>query len=75
MGVMAVMHPKEGDLKVIWDLNNGDEVAAARSQFDELLGKGFMAYRVQPGGKRGTQIRAFDPNAESLILAPPLVGG
>jgi len=75
MGEMAVMDPRAGDLKVIWDPENDDEVAAARAQFATLTKKGFMAYSVGAGGRKGTLIRAFDPAAEKIILSPPLVGG
>ena len=75
MGEMAVMDRRAGDLKVIWDPSNEDEVQAARKQFDGLTKKGFMAYTVAAGGKKGTQIRAFDRNAEKIILAPALRGG
>lgn len=75
MGVMAVMDATAGDVKVIWDPENEDEVAAVQQQFDELRAKGFLAYRVAERGRKGVQLREFDPNAESLILAPPLVGG
>jgi hypothetical protein len=72
---MSVMDPVEGDLKIIWDPNNADEVAAAKAQFDALTGKGFMAYTVAEGGGKGQQIRQFDARAEKTILAPALRGG
>lgn len=75
MGEMAIMDRVAGDLKVIWDPDNDDEVAAARAQFDTLRGKGYLAYTVGDRGRKGTQIRAFDAAAEKMILAPPLVGG
>jgi hypothetical protein len=34
-----------------------------------------VAFRVGEGGRKGEQIRAFDPEAEKLILAPPMAGG
>lgn len=73
--VMAVMDPKAGDLKVIWDPNNEDEVAAAADQFTTLRKKGYLAYTVDSRGKKGTQITEFDPTAEKIILAPALRGG
>lgn len=76
MGEMAVMD-RSGDLKVIWDKNNPDEVEAARKQFEELTSKKrFLAYRVEgKKGEKGEVIRTFDPDAERIILAPPMVGG
>jgi len=35
-----------------------------------------MAYKAEgKNGERGEQIRKFDPDAERIILAKPLVGG
>jgi hypothetical protein len=75
MGEMAIMDRVAGDLKVIWDPENENEISAAREQFDSLRKKGYMAYTVGERGRKGTQIREFDPSAEKMILAPPLVGG
>lgn len=65
----------QGDLKIIWDPDNEDEVSAAKKQFNELTGKGFMAFAVGRGGKKSERIRSFDPDAEKVILAPPLSAG
>lgn len=73
-GELAVLD-FSGDIKTVWDSENREEVAAARKQFDELRAKGFAAFKVKKGGEKGEQIRAFDADAESIILVPPLVGG
>lgn len=75
MGEMRVMDRNKGDLKVVWDPDRPEEVEAARAQFDQLRGKGYMAYLVRVGGRKGEQITEFDPAAESLIMAPALRGG
>lgn len=78
MSELRIMDREAGDLRVTWDPNVPAEVAAARAQFDSLIGrggKGYMAYKVQAGGGKGEQIRQFDPNAEAIILAPAMVGG
>lgn len=64
-----------GDTKVIWSSENADEVANARKTFDELRAKRFVAFRVNKLGNKGEQISTFDPDAEKMILVPPLVGG
>jgi hypothetical protein len=75
-GEMSVMDREKGDLKVIWDKDNRDEVAAAKAQFEDLTKKGFVAYEVKgKEGRKGNQIRQFDPSAERIILAPALRGG
>jgi hypothetical protein len=75
MGSMQVLD-RTGDTKVIWDKNNPDEVENARRTFDELKAKGFLAYSVKGrDGEKGELLRTFDPDAERLIMSPPLVGG
>jgi len=66
----------KGDTRVIWNPRDPDEVAAARAQFDTLVKeKRFLAFRVNTTGGKGEQIREFDPEAEKLIIAPPMAGG
>jgi phage terminase large subunit-like protein len=76
MGEMRVMG-RSGDTRIIWNPRDVDEVAAAKRTFDDLVGgKGFLAFRVnKESGNKGTQIREFDPQAEKLIIAPPMAGG
>jgi hypothetical protein len=65
-----------GDTKVIWDADNADEVAAAKAQFDALKKKGFAAFKVKGvTGAKGAKIDEFDPDAEKMILVPPMAGG
>lgn len=66
---------RTGDTRIIWDPENEEEVENARRTFNELREKRFVAYAVRAGGGKGEVIRQFDPEAEKLILAPPLVGG
>ena len=73
-GVMAVMN-ESGDLKTCWDRTKPEEIDAARAQFDSLKQKGYMAYKVNAKGYRGEVISAFDPEAQNIILAPPMQGG
>lgn len=75
MGEMAVMD-RTGDTKVIWDATRQEEVDAAKETFKRLQKKGYIAYKVEGAqGEKGEIIREFDPSAEKLIMAPPLVGG
>jgi hypothetical protein len=64
-----------GDSKTTWDPNQPDEVSAARSTFDRLKGKGYIAYRVNQAGDKGEVMREFDATVGKMILSPPLVGG
>jgi len=75
MGQMRVMDKDAGDLKVIWDKDNTNEIEAAEEQFDKLIEKGFTAYQVDKKGEPGKKITKFDPKAEKLIMSPRIVGG
>lgn len=74
MNEMAILG-KEGDTKVIWDPQNKDEIEAAKTQFDLLINKSFLAFKVLKSGEQGSQIRKFDPKAGKIIMVPPVVGG
>lgn len=74
MGVMATLS-RAGDVRVIWDPGNKEEVAAAKRSFDDLTKKGHLAFAVKKTGEKGVQVREFDPEAEKIILAPPMRGG
>lgn len=74
-GEIAIMG-REGDLKVIWNPRNHDEVDAAKEQFKALRKKGFAAFKATgKDGAQGEQIHDFDPEAGRIIMVPPLAGG
>lgn len=75
MGELCVMDPKLGDLKFTWDSENEDEVELAEKQFDEAKKKGFLAFKVKKDGSKGKQIEKWDPDAEKIIMIPPIAGG
>lgn len=64
-----------GDQKVVWDIDNDDEVEAAEATFDTLTEKGFTAYKVKKDGTQGKKITKFDPKAGMVIMVPKLAGG
>lgn len=72
--VMAMMN-SSGDLKTIWSADKPDEVAIARRAFEDAKKKGYMAYRVNRKGDKGEVMGGFDPEAETIILAPAMQGG
>lgn len=75
LNAMAVMG-HEGDTKTIWNKDNPDEVDVARRTFNDLKKKGYYAYRVVgEKGDKGEIMHEFDPKAERMIMALPMVGG
>ena len=75
MGEIAVMG-RAGDVKVIWDRTKPDEVENTRESFNRMRKKGYLAWSVKgKDGQKDEQITEFDPDAERIILAPPMRGG
>ncbi len=60
-----------GDTKIRWNANDPDEVALANKAFDAYRKKHpkAIAYSVDKHGDKGaTALKAFDPNAELILL-------
>lgn len=74
MGEIVQMDQR-GDTTVAWDPMNQQETETARDTFNRMVGQGYMAYTVPPGGGRGEMVREFDPEAAKIILAPRVAGG
>lgn len=73
MGEMRVLE-KGGDMKISWSSTNDKEVAAAKETFEKRIKDGWAAFRDKLGSK-GDRIKTFDPDAERIILLPPITGG
>ena len=72
--IIRVVDPS-GDLKFTWDADDPDEIAAIEDLFNEKIKDKWIAYSVKRSGKKGVVIKTFDPEAEKIIMAPPMVGG
>jgi predicted RNA binding protein YcfA (HicA-like mRNA interferase family) len=57
-----------------WDKADQVSVKAAEARFNELTRKGYFAARQEPDGSH-TQLQTFDPEAETIVLRPQLIGG
>jgi hypothetical protein len=78
-GVLSYLTPENGDVRLTWEHGNADDIATARRAFNDLRGKGYLAYRLT-AGRRGQEpqrerIHRFDPDAEQVVLVPALQGG
>lgn len=73
MNEMRIMN-RQGDNKVTWEVDVQEQVDAAQKQFEELVQQGYFAYKSMGNGQ-GEMITEFDPNAEKLVLFPPIAGG
>jgi len=60
----------------MWDADKQDEVDAARSMFNHLRNKHYLAFKAEgKEGRQGSQIDRFDPDLERIIMVPRMVGG
>ena len=70
---------REGDRRVQWFNNNLRSINEAKALFNELIGQGMVAYRIDPNtGAAGNSImKTFDPGAEEVVFMSPraMVGG
>lgn len=64
-----------GDTKLAWDSAKPAEVETARSVFDKLGALGYLAFGIKGQDKQDQRIYKFDPDAERLLLIPPIAGG
>lgn len=73
MGIMRVQD-KTGDTEIAFDVKDKASIKAAEKVFNDLMAKQHMAYKTDGKGG-GEVIRTFDPTAEEIVVAVPLVGG
>jgi hypothetical protein len=65
---------KDGDMKISWNSRSDTEIAAAKETFEKRIKDGWSAFREKMGIK-GDKIKIFDPDAERIVLVPPISGG
>lgn len=71
---MSVIN-KSGDVKVTWDPAVPAEVDIAREAFNAHKKKGHAMFRVKGLGGQGEKMTEFDPQAERILVVPPVAGG
>jgi len=64
---------RAGDTKVIFDPEVEEEVDVAKEQFENLIDKGFTAFKVNKKGEKSTT--KFNPKEGKYIFLPPIQGG
>lgn len=65
---------REGDTKISWNSRSEIEVAAAKETFEKRIKEHWSAFKEKAGVK-GEKIKIFDPDAERIVLVPPISGG
>lgn len=70
-----VLRPRNGDDEIRWDLTNPNEVAIARTAFDQFKADGFLAYSSDVKDGPAEVIQSFDPLAAEIVMTPQIIGG
>lgn len=71
MSVLRIMN-RSGDTTLTW--TKGKNEAEVRAEFNKIIKSGYMAFRVD-SPTSGAVIRRFDPEADTIIMTAPMVGG
>lgn len=75
MPTLKIMTREHGDLAVKFSKDDQVSVDEAMQKFNELVGKGSLAYEVGKDGVN-THITKLDPDTENdVIITPQLIGG
>jgi hypothetical protein len=74
MNEFKVLDPN-GHTRTGWDTTSPEEVENARRIYNELIKRGYRAFRMERRGGEGVPARAFDPQDKETLLVPPIRAG
>lgn len=74
MNEFKVLDPN-GHTRTTWDAASPEDVESARRIFNELMKRGYRAFRMEGGGREGVQKSGFDPKEKETLLVPPIRAG
>lgn len=74
MNEFKVLDPN-GHTRTSWDTASPEEVENARRVFNDLMSRGYRAFRVDAGAGEGQPRSTFDPKDRETLLVPPIRAG
>lgn len=77
MGLLRIMD-QTGDTVIPWDIDDDTSLQAAEAEFTHQLTRRHrvpFARRCGEPANQATPITAFDPTAEEILFAAPVMGG
>lgn len=74
MNEFKVLDPN-GHTRTSWDTGNPEEVERARRIFDDLMKRGYRAFRMDGGAGESVPKSAFDPKDKETLFVPPIRAG
>lgn len=66
---------RSGDTPHEWSVDNQGQIQEAQRVFDEMIGKGGLAFGFDAPSSEGRQLDAFDPGAKEIVVFPRIAGG
>lgn len=65
-----------GDTRISYDLESGENLAAAKAAFDAAVKKGSSVFNVMPGSNETTQrVTSFGELSEEAVVVPKITAG
>jgi hypothetical protein len=74
MNEFKVLDPN-GHTRTTWDTASPEDVETARWIYDDLMRRGYRAFRMEEGAGEGVAKRTFDPKDKETLLVPPIRAG
>jgi hypothetical protein len=74
MNEFKVLDPN-GHTRTTWDASSPEEVENARRIYNDLMSRGYRAFRMEGGAGEGVPRRTFDPKDKETLLVPPIRAG
>lgn len=74
MNEFKVLDPN-GHTCTSWNTASAEEVESARRIFNELMQRGYRAFRMAGTAGEGVPTSAFDPKDKETLLVPPIRAG
>jgi hypothetical protein len=73
-GIIKVLD-SNGHTTVEWN-ESEEQIATAKEVFDNQVAAGYMAFVIDQRDKsKGRLLTEFDPEAEEILITPPIYGG
>lgn len=74
MNEFKVLDPN-GHTRTTWDTSSAEDVENARRVFNDLMKRGYRAFRMDERAGEGVPRSAFDPKERETLLVPPIRAG
>ena len=71
--ILRILDIEAGDYEFEWTPDDSGAVAVAEREFDDAMEKGMAGYQTKD--EVDTLTKTFDPEAQTIVVAPRINGG